>query len=70
VGAFIDDTKVLIGGDVSEQEGFESGLGAWSIPGPPAGSPPAGGDLRRAQGLHFGAVRPSAYGSFQTHAFQ
>jgi hypothetical protein len=56
VGAFVDDTQVLWGGIVHEQEGFENGLGAWSIPGPPAGSPPAGGDFRRAQGLLFSAV--------------
>jgi hypothetical protein len=56
VGAFVDDTKVLVGGVVTESEGFETGLGAWSIPGPPPGSPPAGGDFRRAQGLLFSAV--------------
>ena len=56
VGAFVDDTKVLVGGAVTESEGFETGLGAWSIPGPPPGSPPAGGDFRRAQGLLFSAV--------------
>ena len=55
-GVFVDDTKVLVDGAVKEQEGFEAGLGAWSVPGPPAGSPPAGGDFRRAQGLFFPAV--------------
>jgi hypothetical protein len=56
VGAFIDDTKVVVDGVTSEQEGFESGLGAWSVLGQPAGSPPAGGNFRRAQGLFFSAV--------------
>jgi hypothetical protein len=56
VGAFVDDTQVLVGGVVREHEGFETGLGAWSVPGPPAGSPPAGGDFQRAQGLLFSAV--------------
>jgi hypothetical protein len=56
VGAFVDDTKVLVGGAVTESEGFETGLGAWSILGPPPGRPPAGGDYRRAQGLLFSAV--------------
>ena len=39
VGAFVDDTKVLVGGAVTESEGFETGLGAWSIPGPPRRKP-------------------------------
>ena len=56
VGAFIDDTRVLVDGAARDQEGFETGLGAWSVPGPPAGSPPAGGDFQRAQGLLFSAV--------------
>jgi hypothetical protein len=56
VGAFIDDTQVLVGGVARDQEGFETGLGAWSLIGPPAGSPPAGGDFRRAPGLFFSAV--------------
>jgi hypothetical protein len=56
VGAFIDDTQVLVGGVARDQEGFETGLGAWSVIGPPAGSPPAGGDFRRAPGLFFSAV--------------
>ena len=56
VGAFIDDTQVLVGGIARDQEGFETGLGAWSVIGPPAGSPPAGGDFRRAPGLFFSAV--------------
>ncbi len=56
VGAFVDDTSIVVGGAVRESEGFEAGLGPWSLPGPPPGSPPAGGDFRRAEGLLFGAV--------------
>jgi len=56
VGAFVDDTRLVIGGKVRESEGFEKGLGPWSISGQPAGSPPAGGNFRRAEGLLFGAV--------------
>jgi Zinc carboxypeptidase/Immune inhibitor A peptidase M6 len=56
VGAFIDDTRVVVGGAVTEAEGFETGLGAWSVPGPPPGSPPGGGDFRRAQALLSPAV--------------
>ena len=54
VGAFIDDTCVLVDGE--QREGFETGLGAWSVLGPPSGSPPGGGDFQRAQGLLFSAV--------------
>jgi len=32
------------------------GLGAWSVLGPPPGSPPGGGNFQRAQGLLFSAV--------------
>jgi Immune inhibitor A peptidase M6 len=56
VGAFIDDTRVVVGGAVIDAEGFETGLGAWSVPGPPPGSPPGGGDFRRAQALLSPAV--------------
>jgi zinc carboxypeptidase/immune inhibitor InhA-like protein len=38
-GVFIDDTRIVVGGAATRAEGFESGLGAWSTPPPPAGSP-------------------------------
>jgi hypothetical protein len=56
VGAFVDDTAVVVRGSVHDHEGFENGLGAWSMPGQPAGSPPEGGSFRRAPGLLFSAV--------------
>jgi hypothetical protein len=55
VGVAIDDTSVVIAGEV-QSEGFESGLGAWTIPGPPPGSPSDGGDFVRSEGLLAGAV--------------
>ena len=59
VGAFVDDTKVVVGGAVTEAEGFETGLGPWSLPGPPPGSAPGGGDFQRAQSLVSPAVTTS-----------
>ncbi|HYO38087.1 MAG TPA: M14 family zinc carboxypeptidase [Nocardioidaceae bacterium] len=56
VGAFVDDTKVVVDGVVRESEGFETGLGPWTVAGPPTGSPPGGAHFRRAPGLFVGAV--------------
>ncbi len=52
-GVFIDDTRLEVGGAVVEAEGFETGLGPWSTPGPPAGSPQSG-DFERSQ-VAFGS---------------
>jgi hypothetical protein len=38
-GLYIDDTKVTTTGGTLDAEGFESGLGPWTIAGAPAGSP-------------------------------
>jgi hypothetical protein len=56
VGTFVDDTALMVGGVATQAEGFETGLGAWSIPGQPAGSPPNTGDFRRAQTLVAASV--------------
>lgn len=48
VGVFVDDTKVTTTGGTLDAENFESGLGVWSTPGPPEGSP-GGGDFARSQ---------------------
>jgi hypothetical protein len=56
VGVVIDDTAVLVDGEVVQEEGFESDLGPWSVTGPPQGSPPGGASFRRAEGLLFSAV--------------
>ncbi|WP_200823691.1 M14 family metallopeptidase [Nonomuraea solani] len=56
VGAFVDDTRVTTSAGTLEAEGFEAGLGAWAIPGPPAGSPTGGGDFVRDQADTTAAV--------------
>ncbi|MEV0221290.1 M14 family zinc carboxypeptidase [Streptomyces sp. NPDC050704] len=38
-GVLADNASVVIGGTAGATEGFESSLGAWGVPGPPAGSP-------------------------------
>ncbi|MFI1444763.1 M14 family metallopeptidase [Streptomyces fructofermentans] len=38
-GLFADNATVVRGGTAGAVEGFETSLGAWSTPGPPAGSP-------------------------------
>lgn len=38
-GVFVDDTRLAVGGTDQQAEGFETSLGAWTVPGPPAGSP-------------------------------
>ncbi|GAB3987343.1 hypothetical protein GCM10029978_105760 [Actinoallomurus acanthiterrae] len=55
-GAFVDDTKVTTTTRTLDAEGFESGLGPWSTPGAPAGSPPNVKDFHRAQGFGVAAV--------------
>ncbi|MFJ7069446.1 M14 family zinc carboxypeptidase [Streptomyces sp. NPDC101115] len=50
MGAFVDDLR-LNAGSVSDTEGFETGTGAWSVPGPPAGSPGNGSDWTRSEAL-------------------
>lgn len=50
VGAFVDDTRVTVDGVVTT-EGFESGLGVWTITGEPAGSPPSAARWERSQDL-------------------
>jgi hypothetical protein len=55
-GAFVDDTKVTTTGGTLDAEGFESGLGPWTTPGPPAGSPASVKDFHRAQGFGVAAI--------------
>nr|WP_231127440.1 M14 family metallopeptidase [Motilibacter aurantiacus] len=50
-GVLLDDTRLTTTAGPSQQEGFESGLGAWSVQGPPAGSPPATGGWERSVGV-------------------
>ncbi len=56
-GVFIDDTRVVVGGNVVESEGFESGLGPWTIAEPPPGSSPGTGHYVRSTSLFSPAVR-------------
>ncbi|GAB2824100.1 M14 family metallopeptidase [Actinoallomurus bryophytorum] len=56
IGAFVDDTKVTTAGGTSDAEGFEAGLGPWSVPGAPAGSPANVKDFHRAQGFGVAAI--------------
>jgi hypothetical protein len=44
VGAFVDDTRVVINGAVTEADGFEGPTSTWTPGGPPAGSPPNSGN--------------------------
>lgn len=50
MGAFVDDTR-LVAGTTTEAEGFETSLGAWTVPGAPAGSPGNTGDWTRSAAL-------------------
>ena len=50
-GVILDDTRLRTAGSVRDAEGFEAGLGAWSVTGPPAESPEGGGSFERSQAL-------------------
>ncbi|QOV39102.1 immune inhibitor A [Streptomyces ferrugineus] len=57
-GVLADDASLVVGGTATETEGFETSLGAWSVTGPPAGSPAALKDWARTGALFqtYGAV--------------
>ncbi|MFD6437799.1 M14 family zinc carboxypeptidase [Streptomyces venezuelae] len=57
-GLFADNAQIVINGNVTETEGFESSLGSWSVAPPPAGSPNITGDWARTGELFrsFAAV--------------
>ena len=44
LGVFVDDAKVTADGAVLDQTSFEDGLGGWTVPGAPDGSPGNGND--------------------------
>ncbi|TYK49609.1 M14 family metallopeptidase [Actinomadura decatromicini] len=50
-GLFIDDTKVTTTGGTVDAEGFESGLGPWTVQPAPPGSPGNTAEFARAQAL-------------------
>lgn len=51
LGAIIDDTKLITVAGISQAEGFEEGLGAWTVLGAPQGSPENLSDWERSDGL-------------------
>ncbi|MET8026121.1 M14 family metallopeptidase [Streptomyces avermitilis] len=57
-GVLADDASLVVGGTATQAEGFETSLGAWSVPGPPAGSPAVLKDWARSGALFttYGAV--------------
>ena len=50
-GLFIDDTRVTTTGGQLDAEGFETGLGPWTIAGAPAGSPGNASEFVRSQAV-------------------
>ncbi|MCM1972781.1 M14 family metallopeptidase [Streptomyces sp. G1] len=60
-GVLVDNASVVIGGGAAETEGFETSLGAWTTPGPPAGSPAVVKDWSRVGQLF------RTYGAVTTH---
>ncbi|MDX3241061.1 M14 family metallopeptidase [Streptomyces sp. ME18-1-4] len=57
-GVLADDASLVVGGAVTQAEGFETSLGAWRAAGPPAGSPAVLKDWTRTGALFqtYGAV--------------
>jgi Zinc carboxypeptidase/Immune inhibitor A peptidase M6 len=54
-GAFVDRTRLAVGGTAVEPEGFETDLGPWTVAGAPDGSPASAGKFARSQS-QVGAV--------------
>lgn len=57
-GVLADQASLVVGGAATETEGFETSLGAWSVTGPPAGSPAVLKDWTRTGALFqtYGAI--------------
>jgi len=55
-GVFIDDARLVVGGATVESEGFETGLGPWTIAAPPPGSSPGTGSFVRSPALFSPAI--------------
>lgn len=56
LGVFVDDAKVLADGAVVDETSFEDGLGAWTTPGPPAGSRVTNTYIRTQQAFEEGST--------------
>ena len=39
IGLLVDDTALVVDGTPTQTEGFEAGIGVWTVPGAPLGSP-------------------------------
>jgi hypothetical protein len=50
-GVLADDASLVVGGTATATEGFETSLGVWRVPGPPAGSPAVLKDWARTGAL-------------------
>ena len=50
VGAFVDDTHVIVDG-VDSADGFEGATSTWTVGGPPAGSAPNAGNWQLLEKL-------------------
>ncbi|MGY6022242.1 M14 family zinc carboxypeptidase [Streptomyces spinosirectus] len=57
-GVLADEASLVLNGTATQTEGFETSLGAWSVPGPPPGSPSVLKDWARTGTLFktYGAV--------------
>jgi hypothetical protein len=51
VGAFVDDTRVVINGATTEADGFEGATSTWTVSPQPAGSPPNSGNWQIGERL-------------------
>ena len=51
VGAFVDDTRIVIDGTVTDADGFEGATSTWTPGRPPAGSPPNSGNWQIGERL-------------------
>ncbi|KRC62053.1 hypothetical protein ASE14_08685 [Agromyces sp. Root81] len=51
MGLILDDTKLVVGGDIMEAEGFETDLGAWTVLDAPESSPGNSSNFERTEGL-------------------
>lgn len=51
LGVLADSTALVVGGAERDQEGFETALGPWAVPGAPAGSPANSADWTRSREL-------------------
>ena len=44
IGAFVDDTRIVVDGAVASADGFEGATSTWTVAGSPTGSPPNTGN--------------------------